>query len=248
MVYFKWDPSQPDPTWLEPSAVLIVYCHFIRISIHRPFISINDVSDGPLPMLILTIAARGLCQVMHCLKERGIVPSVYFHGMGFTAGFIILLLLGFCAASQAMGALELAEESGAQEENTDMLNQLRWIPVDEMRLDIMYPPTTSGQTPGYATGDPHTTAHALGPISLAQGSSAVTQASQSLTQSYLHPAFVDDLPQQGFPNYSTIVPMMMNGASGNTVYVLVSCVHALAKWTSCRFNRLMDAFYGGRYE
>lgn len=140
--------------------MLMVYCHFIRISIHRPFISPDDSSKAPLPMLISTNAARGLCQIMHCLKEQGIVPIAYFEAMGFTAGLIILLN---CWASvwhhrsvdwdkemtyvdKAMGVLELAEErwsSGGR--FWDLLNQLRWLPVDGTQLDIVYPSTTSGR-------------------------------------------------------------------------------------------------------
>jgi hypothetical protein len=161
-LHLRWNPYEENPLKLEQSGTLHAYQHFIRISIHRPFISSDDDSAVPLPLLISTNAARALCQILYRLRERGIVPVPYVQAAGFVSGVILLLNLWasirhnrevewdkeMAYVDRCMSVMKYAELRWCTAGRFwDILNQLRWIPMDENHIpQLIQQPVPASQT------------------------------------------------------------------------------------------------------
>lgn len=154
--HLEWDSETADVKTLEQAANINAYYHYVRILIHRPFISIRDGSAAPLPLVVATHAAHAISDILHTVTLTGLPIQPIVQSAGLSAGVVLLLNIwaSHCIkrpvdwdhemmyVDQIMHVMQVSETRWTTAGRYwDVLNRLRWMPLDPKKL-IITPRTT----------------------------------------------------------------------------------------------------------
>ncbi|KAK7006183.1 fungal-trans domain-containing protein [Favolaschia claudopus] len=154
--HLRWDPENPDlqGTFFDQSATLYITYHYIRITIHRPYVQKSSVGPSAPSLSICANAARNIIRTADIwLSRLKQVPHPVLIDAVFIAGLILVLNVHVSRRKQSESPKEAAKDLAQVEKALDIFKftESRLQPVGRIwellrELWVHETPETAGST------------------------------------------------------------------------------------------------------